>query len=115
MIRTNIDPLRLKSEVLQPIETELGRVRTEDKWAERTIDLDILIYGNQVVKDSDLTIPDPHIYTWAFLAKALQELDRDLILPDTGQSITSVAERFPAIPMTVAKDFTHQIQERLSE
>ena len=60
-IDTDLPPARLKSEVLRPIEAALGRHRSTDKYASRTIDLDLLLYGDYVVSTGDLSLPHPEI------------------------------------------------------
>lgn len=76
---------------LKAIEQELGRVRTQDKYASRTIDLD-LIYVEGVL-DPSLKIPDPDIYERCFLALPLWELDSTLIMNDTGESVYTIIQR----------------------
>lgn len=71
---------------LKQIEADLGRQRTQDKYAPRTIDLDILLAGPVV---------DPDLYTRSFLARGLEELAPDLILPDTHRPIQQVSAGLP--------------------
>ncbi len=56
-VETNIPPRALKCEVLRRVEAELGRVRSDDPWTARTIDLDIAIYDDLVIDEPDLRIP----------------------------------------------------------
>lgn len=60
-IETSLSPARVKNEVLQPIETGLGRLRTGDKFAPRRIDLDLVLYDDLVVNEAELTLPHPDI------------------------------------------------------
>lgn len=90
-IRSGNDPLDLKHCVLRPIEDRLGRVRGGDRYAARTIDLDILIHGNTVLNCEDLVIPDPDIRTRAFVAVPLLELCPDLVLPGTGEALRDLS------------------------
>ena len=94
-IATDLPPRRLKEEVLRKIERELGRVRSDDKHAPRTIDLDIIIYGDRLIDEPDLKIPDPDIRVRPFIAVPLLELAPDLVLPDTGErlAVQPVIER----------------------
>lgn len=77
-VDTDLSPRELKFEVLRRTEEALGRVRCEDKFAPRTIDLDILIYGEVAINEPDLVIPDPDIAARPFLAVPLMELDPGL-------------------------------------
>jgi 2-amino-4-hydroxy-6-hydroxymethyldihydropteridine diphosphokinase len=65
---------------LLAIEQELGRVRTE-KWSERTIDIDILYYGDLVLRTDVLTVPHPLIEKRRFALLPLCEVAPDLIHP----------------------------------
>ena len=73
-IETDLDARALLSELIR-IEASLGRVRTV-KNAPRTIDLDILYFGNEEICDKDLTIPHPRIAEREFVLKGLRELGK---------------------------------------
>jgi 2-amino-4-hydroxy-6-hydroxymethyldihydropteridine diphosphokinase len=81
-IQTGLDPRRLKFDVLRKVESQFHRVRSADKFAARTIDLDVILYGSLVIDEPDLRLPDPAIRTYPFVAIPLLELAPDLILPD---------------------------------
>lgn len=78
-IETSLSP-RLLLETLLAIEDSLGRTRTE-KWAARTIDLDILFYGDQVVEEPGLVIPHPAIEQRRFTLVPLAEVAPVFIHP----------------------------------
>jgi 2-amino-4-hydroxy-6-hydroxymethyldihydropteridine diphosphokinase len=86
-LQTRLPPLELKFDVLRIVEQRLGRVRTADANAPREIDLDLLLYGDLVVDDERLRIPDPDIRNRAFVAVPLLELAPDLVLPDTKEPL----------------------------
>jgi 2-amino-4-hydroxy-6-hydroxymethyldihydropteridine diphosphokinase len=71
---------------LQLIEKRLGRVRAR-RWGPRTIDLDILLYGEMVIEQEDLVIPHPELENRAFVIIPLYELDPELRLPGSGQMV----------------------------
>jgi len=83
------DAQALQFEVLRPIEAALGRVRRADKSASRPIDLDLILYGDEVIATPDLTIPDPEIRRRPFLVLPLLELCPALVLPGTGMRLAS--------------------------
>jgi 2-amino-4-hydroxy-6-hydroxymethyldihydropteridine diphosphokinase len=70
-------PVEELKALLNEIETRLGRVRTEDTYAPRQIDLDILLYGNRVL-DSDIEARD-------FLKSGLSDLDAGFAVEEDGQ------------------------------
>ena len=81
-VNTHLTPLELLY-VCQDIETQQHRVR-EKKWGARTIDLDIIIYGVQVVASKQLIIPHPQMMNRAFVLIPLAELEDDLKVPVLG-------------------------------
>ena len=81
-VDTHLTPLELLY-VCQDIETNQHRVR-EKKWGARTIDLDIIIYGVQVVASKQLIIPHPGMMNRAFVLNPLAELEDDLKVPVLG-------------------------------
>ena len=65
---------------LLSIEAGMGRVRTE-KWGPRVIDLDLLLYGMDIVDESDLKIPHPYMHLRRFVLAPLAEVDPAVIHP----------------------------------
>ena len=109
-IETDIQPRKLKFDVFRVIEKELRRKRTEDKYASRTIDIDIILYGNLVVSTKELTLPDPDIWRRAFLAIPLAAIEPDLVLPVGNKPIIEIADRFKRPKITELKSFTETLQ-----
>jgi 2-amino-4-hydroxy-6-hydroxymethyldihydropteridine diphosphokinase len=88
---TELPPRELRI-LLRETEHRLGRVRTNDKFAARTIDLDILLYDELIAVEEDLRLPDPHILERAFLAACLLELNPGLRLPGSQFDLSEVAQ-----------------------
>lgn len=80
-IITELSPLALLK-ALQTIELNLGRVRKANRWGPRTLDLDILLYDNQVIQSEELTIPHYDMYNREFVLYPLFDIAPDLILPN---------------------------------
>jgi len=78
--------------ILLNVETSLGRIRGE-KWSSRTIDLDILLFGEEIINTSDLTIPHPQMHLRSFVLKGLCQLDADLLHPVIKVPMKKLAER----------------------
>jgi 2-amino-4-hydroxy-6-hydroxymethyldihydropteridine diphosphokinase len=88
LIESQHDSERLKSGVLRPIEVRLGRVRTADKYAPRPIDIDIAIFGEQII--------DQEIWTLPHLAVSLAEIAIDLQQPASSVTLHAIASQFRA-------------------
>ena len=78
---TSIDPHALLS-LLQKIENNNNRQRNGERWGARTLDLDLLLYGNIIIETEVLTVPHPYMCERSFVLYPLQELKPDLIFPD---------------------------------
>ena len=70
-------------DLLLGIERLLGRVR-EQRWGPRTVDLDLLVYGDEVVDEQGLRVPHPRLHERRFALEPLAELDPQLELPGRG-------------------------------
>ena len=79
-IETSLTALELL-DVCQSIENELGRVR-EFKWGPRVIDVDFLLYDDQVIQSKRLTVPHPYITERDFVMIPLAEINPQLIVKD---------------------------------
>ena len=91
LIRTDLSPSELKFDLLRPLEAALGRIRSLDKSAPRTIDLDLILYADFVIDHPALKLPAPEIRIRPFVAVPLLELAPKLILPDTGEPLARLA------------------------
>jgi 2-amino-4-hydroxy-6-hydroxymethyldihydropteridine diphosphokinase len=69
--------------ILVGVEELLGRVRVE-RWGPRTIDLDLLLYGADVIDEPGLVVPHPRIHERRFVLEPLAELDPGLVVPGQG-------------------------------
>lgn len=67
---------------LLAVERELGRERTGPRYGPRTIDLDLLLYGEETVEEPGLVVPHPRLAERRFVLEPLLDLDPDLVLPD---------------------------------
>jgi len=82
--KTDLLPRELL-ESLKRVELTLGR-REGERYGPRVIDLDILLYGDQIVKDGDLVIPHSKMQERAFVLAPLSEIEPDLVHPALGKS-----------------------------
>ncbi|MBN2529742.1 MAG: 2-amino-4-hydroxy-6-hydroxymethyldihydropteridine diphosphokinase [Deltaproteobacteria bacterium] len=91
-VDTPLDAVELKFDVLRPIEETQGRVRTENSFADRPLDLDILVWGRNVVDTEHLHVPDPNILNWVFVALPLFEVAGDIVLPGVDHHLRQIVE-----------------------
>lgn len=71
-------------ECLQAIEQQQGRVRMQ-RWGPRTLDLDLLLFGNTVLRSDTLTVPHPEMHRRAFVLYPLHEIAPDIEIPGHGR------------------------------
>jgi deoxyguanosine kinase len=90
-IRTRLEPPELLGR-LKAVEAALGR-QPHDKWASRTIDLDLLLYGNRIVRENGLTVPHPDVHLRAFVLDGLCQLNPDLIHPLLKEPVSELSQR----------------------
>lgn len=88
-IETSLKPKELLAE-LRRIETEHGRVRLE-RWGSRTLDIDIVTFGDELKVGKELTIPHPRAFERAFVLVPWAMLEPDAVLPGYG-SVKDLAE-----------------------
>ena len=84
-VETSLSPSALLDALLD-VERELGRVRREgERWGPRTIDLDLLLYGDEAVDEPGLTVPHPRLHERRFALEPLAELEPELEIPGRGR------------------------------
>jgi 2-amino-4-hydroxy-6-hydroxymethyldihydropteridine diphosphokinase len=82
-VETELSPRELLDRLLE-IERELGRVRNGPRYGPRTIDLDLLLYGDEVIDEPGLTVPHPRLAERLFVLEPLAALDARLLVPGHG-------------------------------
>lgn len=80
---------------LQRIELAHGRTRDGERWGPRTLDLDLLMFDAQELRDGRLELPHPGLAKRAFVLAPLAEIAPDLRIPGLGR-VADLRERFPA-------------------
>ena len=79
-VETDLTARELLDRLLE-IERELGRTREGPRWGPRTIDLDLLLFGDEVIDEPGLTVPHPRLAEREFVLEPLLELDPGLSIP----------------------------------
>jgi 2-amino-4-hydroxy-6-hydroxymethyldihydropteridine diphosphokinase len=83
VLRTDLAPRDLLERMLA-VERQLGRERTGPRFGPRTIDLDLLLYGDRQIDSAGLEVPHPRLAERRFVLEPLAELDGDLEVPGRG-------------------------------
>jgi len=91
--RTALSPRELLR-AMQGIEAQQGRLRPYTN-APRTLDLDLILYGDQIIDDGHLTVPHPRFRQRAFVLAPLAEIGPSLVDPVTGLTVHALLERLP--------------------
>ncbi len=82
-VSTSLKPKKLLA-ALNDVENQFGRVRLE-RWAARTLDIDLITYGSELVETKSLVIPHPRAFERAFVLVPWAELDPEAVLPGHGK------------------------------
>lgn len=94
MLHTGLQPQALLAAMLE-IERDAGRVRRDDgadRWGPRTLDLDLLLYGDQCVDEPGLRVPHPHLHERAFALLPLLEIAPTASIPGVGPASDALAK-----------------------
>ena len=90
-IRTLLSAAKLHQQLIC-VENSLGRQRGE-KWASRTIDLDLLLFGNEIINSDTLTVPHSQMHLRSFVLGGLRELNSKLLHPVLNETVDTLAGR----------------------
>jgi deoxyguanosine kinase len=90
-VETTLDARQLLKR-LHEIESALGRVRC-GKWASRTMDLDLLLFGGDVIDLADLKVPHPEMHLRSFVLEGLRQLAPSVVHPALGETVSELAAR----------------------
>jgi 2-amino-4-hydroxy-6-hydroxymethyldihydropteridine diphosphokinase len=91
MIKTELSAQEVLNKILA-IELEMGR-RREEKWGSRTIDIDILLYGDAVINEADLVVPHPEMHNRRFTLEPLSEIAPQLVHPVLHETIKALKNK----------------------
>lgn len=92
LVETCLDPWELLGGMLR-IERELGRDRAKERrWGPRTVDLDLILYGDRVIEHAELTVPHPRMQERLFVLAPLVEVAPDLVHPVLRRSVRRLYE-----------------------
>lgn len=113
-IETPVSPMELKFDILRKIESRLGRERSEDKFAPRTIDLDLILYGDEQIDEPGLRVPDDDIVKRPFIAVPLLELCAELIIPGARIPLAQLPVANETESLEHMPELSKQIKQRIA-
>ncbi len=88
-VETNLSATELLTKLLA-IEKELGRTRTNEKWQERIMDIDILFFNDDIINEPNLKIPHPYVQERRFVLIPMNEIAKEHIHPFLNKSIETL-------------------------
>jgi 2-amino-4-hydroxy-6-hydroxymethyldihydropteridine diphosphokinase len=91
---TTAQPLDAVIARLRAIETQCGRPRYAPKWASRTMDLDVLLFGDRVEKTTDYTLPRPDLIKRPYMLGPMAEIAPDIVHPTAGRTMRQLWQEF---------------------
>ena len=112
-VRTRLPPWDFKYGVLRDIEGRAQRRRTVDRYRPRTLDLDLLVYGDLEIRSEGLTLPDPDISVRLFWAVPLAELLPEFRPPQSPLPMKQLVDTLDTRSMVYLESFTLQVHRAL--
>ena len=94
LVQSKHNAAEFKQQIIAKIEHKLGRVRTENKFAPRTIDIDIMLFNRDILQAGHREIPSDEILERAFVAIPLAEIAPDYVHPVLKKPLKDIAGKF---------------------
>jgi 2-amino-4-hydroxy-6-hydroxymethyldihydropteridine diphosphokinase len=94
LLETALSASDLKANAIATVEANLGRMRSANRNASRTIDIDIMLFDREQLRLGERSIPDREVLERPFVAIPLAEISPGYIHPVTGESLAEIASRF---------------------
>lgn len=93
LLETSLDAVALLSAAIPYVESSLKRIRSDDKHAPRTIDVDLMLFNDEVLDVERHHIPAPQVLQWPFVAAQLAQISPEYIHPESGETLAQIAQR----------------------
>lgn len=92
-VSTVLEPAALLL-LMQSIENQLGRVRHK-RWESRTMDLDLVLFGDSIIESEDLNVPHPEMHKRTFVLEPLAEIAGECVVPGLNKSVLQLLNELP--------------------
>jgi 2-amino-4-hydroxy-6-hydroxymethyldihydropteridine diphosphokinase len=112
-IRTGLTPSELKYGVLRDVERRFQRRRTGDRYDPRTLDLDLLIYGDLELESDGIALPDPDISKQPFWVVTLAELVPEMRSPNASLAMKELVRTLDTRSFVYLESFTAEVRRAL--
>jgi 2-amino-4-hydroxy-6-hydroxymethyldihydropteridine diphosphokinase len=112
-IRTGLTPSDLKYGLLRDVERRVQRSRTGDRYGPRTLDLDLLVYGDLEMESDGITLPDPDVWVQPFWVVPIAELAPEMRPPDTTLSMKELVRTLDTRSFVYLESLTAEIRRNL--
>jgi 2-amino-4-hydroxy-6-hydroxymethyldihydropteridine diphosphokinase len=93
LLETTLAAVAIMKAAIPYVESTLKRVRTSDKNAPRTIDVDLMLFNAEVLNIDRHHIPAPQVLEWSFVAALLAQISPDYVHPESGETLAQIAKR----------------------
>ncbi len=107
-------PMKIRK-ILKKIEAACGRVRTEDPYSSRTLDLDLILWDDLILNKKRLTLPDPDIHERAFIFQPLLELEPEIRIPGDKANLSKLVNPVRDLYYSPITETLTTIQDRYKE
>ena len=94
LLETRLSVQDLRQQVIAEIENSLGRIRTENKNGPRSIDIDIMLFNDEILSVGSRRIPDPELLEHSYIAIPLAEIAPDFVHPEVKLTLKEIAQQF---------------------
>jgi len=112
-IRTGLTPSELKYGLLRDVERRVQRRRTGDRYDPRTLDLDLLVYGDLELESDGITVPDPDISEQPFWVVPLAELVPEMCSPNSSLTMKELVRTLDTRSFVYLESFTAELRRAL--
>ena len=103
LLETELSARTLRQQAITQIESSMGRIRTENKNGPRSIDIDIMLFNQDVLSIGHRRIPDPELLERSFVAIPMAEIAPDYVHPEAKLTLAEIALQFDSATESITR------------